>query len=140
MPPMSAPLSTAAPGAQRRWWSAARQVVELHTDAAMNKGDWLAGLAGVLGILGLSSGYWWADAVDAGLIAFEIMKDGAGNLRNSVAQLMNNRPTDVESRAPDPVPERMQEALERLAWVAKARVRLHEDGNVLTGEAFVVPR
>src|SRR5215211_7163698 len=31
----------------------------LHTDANINKGDWLAGIAGVFGILGIAYGYWW---------------------------------------------------------------------------------
>jgi cation diffusion facilitator family transporter len=112
----------------------------LSTDANINKGDWLSGLAGVLGILGIAYGYWWADSVAAGIISFEIIKDGVGDLRNSVAQLMNKRPSDVESKEPDPVPDKVQEELERLDWVEKARVRLREDGDVLTGEAFVVPR
>ena len=112
----------------------------LSTDANINKGDWLSGLAGVLGILGIAYGYWWADSVAAGVISFEIIKDGVGDLRNSVAQLMNKRPSDVESKEPDPVPDKVREELERLDWVEKARVRLREDGDVLTGEAFVVPR
>jgi divalent metal cation (Fe/Co/Zn/Cd) transporter len=111
----------------------------LQTDATINKGDWLTGIAGVLGILGIGLGYWWADAVAAGIISFEIVKDGVFNLRNSVAQLMNKRPSDVESREKDPVPDKVQQELERLDWVAQARVRLREDGDTLTGEAFVVP-
>lgn len=112
----------------------------LQTDANINKGDWLSGLAGVLGITGIAFGYWWADSVAAGLVSFEILKDGYGDLRNSVAQLMNKRPSDVESKEKDPVPDKVQWELERLDWVEKARVRLREDGDVLTGEAFVVPR
>jgi cation diffusion facilitator family transporter len=112
----------------------------LQTDANINKGDWLSGLAGVLGILGIAYGYWWADSVAAGLISFEIIRDGVGDLKNSVAQLMNKRPSDVESRENDPTPDKVQQELERLDWVLKARVRLREDGDVLTGEAFVVPR
>jgi hypothetical protein len=42
----------------------------LQTDANMNKGDWLAGLAGVVGITGVAFGYWWADAE-----AFIVPKD-----------------------------------------------------------------
>jgi cation diffusion facilitator family transporter len=111
----------------------------LQTDANMNEGDWLTGVAGVLGLLGIALGYWWADAVAAGVISFEIVKDGAYNMSSSVAQLMNHRPTDVESRKKDPVPDKVQQELERLGWVREARVRLREDGDVLTGEAFVVP-
>jgi cation diffusion facilitator family transporter len=112
----------------------------LQTDANMNKGDWLAGLAGVLGITGVAYGYWWADAVAAIIISIEILRDGFSDVRNSVAQLMNKRPTDVEGKEPDPVPDRVQHELERLEWVQQARVRLREDGDVLTGEAFVVPK
>lgn len=111
----------------------------LMTDANINKGDWLSGLAGVLGILGIAYGYWWADSMAAGIISFEIISDGVSDLRNCVAQLMNKRPTNVESKENDPVPDKVQQELERLDWVTKARVRLREDGDVLTGEAFVVP-
>jgi divalent metal cation (Fe/Co/Zn/Cd) transporter len=112
----------------------------LYTDANVNRGDWLAGLAGVLGILGISLGYWWADSVAAGLISLEIIRDGYGDLRNCIAQLMNRRPTDIEGNVNDRVPDDLQRELEKLDWVEKARVRLREDGDVLTGEAFVVPR
>jgi cation diffusion facilitator family transporter len=112
----------------------------LQTDANMNKGDWLAGLAGVLGITGVAYGYWWADAVAAIIISVEILRDGFSDLRNSVAQLMNKRPSDVEGKEDDPVPDKVQHELERLEWVQQARVRLREDGDVLTGEAFVVPK
>jgi cation diffusion facilitator family transporter len=112
----------------------------LQTDAEINKADWQVGVAGVLGILGLGLGWWWADAVAAGIISLDIVKDGIKTLRNSVAQLMNKRPSDVESREQDPVPDHVQAELEKLDWVTKARVRLREDGDTLTGEAFVVPR
>jgi len=111
----------------------------LQTDANMNKGDWLAGLAGVLGITGVAYGYWWADAVAAIIISVEILRDGFSDLRNSVAQLMNKRPTDIDGK-PDTVPEKVEHELERLDWIQRARVRLREDGDVLTGEAFIVPR
>src|SRR5215216_5068304 len=111
----------------------------LQTDANMNKGDWLAGLAGVLGITGVAYGYWWADAVAAIIISVEILRDGFFDLRNSVAQLMNKRPSDIDGK-PDPTPGKVQHELEQLDWVKQARVRLREDGDVLTGEAFVVPR
>jgi cation diffusion facilitator family transporter len=112
----------------------------IQTDANINRGDWLAGLAGVLGILGIAYGFWWADSVAAGIISVEILRDGFSDLRNSVAQLMNHRPTDIEGTKPDPVPDKIRQQLERLDWVRAARVRLREDGEVLTGEAFVVPR
>ena len=112
----------------------------LHASATINKGDWLAGLAGILGIFGIAYGYWWADSAAAAFISLEIVRDGYSNLRNSVAQLMNKRPTDVESKEDDPVVGEAEKALARLEWVRAARVRLREDGDTLTGEAFVVPR
>ncbi|HEY0378026.1 MAG TPA: cation transporter [Pyrinomonadaceae bacterium] len=111
----------------------------LQTSATINKGDWLAGLAGIAGIVGIAYGYWWADSVAAGFISFEIVKDGFSSLGNSVAQLMNKRPSDVESKEKDPTVDKVRQELERLDWVSEARVRLREDGDVLTGEAFIVP-
>jgi divalent metal cation (Fe/Co/Zn/Cd) transporter len=111
----------------------------LHVSAELNKGDWLSGIAGAVGILGIAYGFWWTDSAAAAFISIEIVKDGYVNLRNSIAQLMNKRPSDIESQKEDPVIDRLQEAPERLNWVAHARVRLREDGDVLTGEVFIEP-
>jgi cation diffusion facilitator family transporter len=112
----------------------------LQTDATIDKGDWLAGIAGVLGILGIAYGYWWADGLAGGIISFEIVKDGFGSLRNSVEQLMNMRPTDVENKEKDPVYDRVREEINKLDWVKQSQIRLREDGDVISGEALVVPR
>jgi cation diffusion facilitator family transporter len=112
----------------------------LQTQVEIAKGDWLSGLAGVLGLLGIAYGFWWADAVAAGVISFEIVKDGVSSLRNSVAQLMNKRPSDVVTNEPDPIVDKVREGLRAVDWVKEVRVRLREDGDVLTGEAFVVPK
>lgn len=112
----------------------------LHVSAELNKGDWLSGIAGVIGIVGIAYGLWWTDSAAAAFISLEILKDGYVNLRNSVAQLMNKRPSDIDSQAEDPAIDNVQNALERLDWVRKARVRLREDGDVLTGEAFIEAR
>ncbi len=112
----------------------------LHTDADLNKGDWLTGAAGVIGIVGVGFGFWWADAVAAMIISIEILKDGVENLRNSVAQLMNKRPTKVDSKTKDPVLDRVEDELRKLGWIKDLRVRLREDGDVVSGEVFVVPR
>jgi cation diffusion facilitator family transporter len=112
----------------------------LQTDADLNKGDWLTGLAGVLGIVAIGFGYWWADSLAASIISIEILKDGVTNLRNSVGQLMNKRPSDVASKEKDPVLDKVEDALTQLDWVRDVRVRLREDSDVLTGEVFIVPR
>jgi cation diffusion facilitator family transporter len=112
----------------------------LHADAAMNKADWMTALAGILGILGIAVGWWWADPVAAGLISFAILKDGVDNLRNVIGDLMDRRPVTVDHADPDDVEERVVEALERLPWVAGAEVRLREEGELLDGELFLVVR
>lgn len=103
------------------------------------RGIFVPGIAGILGITGVAFGYWWADAVAAIIISAEILRDGFSDLKHSVAQLMNKRPSDVEGN-PDPTPDKVQHELERLDWIEQARVRLREDGDVLTGEAFIVPK
>lgn len=112
----------------------------LHVSAAIDKGDWLSGLAGAAGMLGIAFGLWWADSAAAAFISIEIVRDGYQNLRNATAQLMDKRPTDIETAEKDPAIDRLQEEIARLDWVADARVRLREEGDILTGEAFVVPR
>jgi cation diffusion facilitator family transporter len=112
----------------------------LHVSATLNKGDWLSGIAGAAGLIGIAFGWWWADAAAGAFISIEIIKDGYENLRNSTAQLINKRPSDIESKRKDPVIDKLQERLEGLEWVAQARVRLREDGDVLTGEVFIEPR
>jgi cation diffusion facilitator family transporter len=109
----------------------------LYTDASLNRGDWLTGIAGVAGLLGIAVGWWWADAVAALLISIEIVRDGIGNLKNSVAELMHRRPSTVEEKEQDPVLEQVEHALRALPWVEEVRVRLREDGDALTGELFV---
>ena len=94
----------------------------LQTDADMNKGDWLTGIAGILGILGIAYGFWWADSIAAGIISIEIIKDGYENLTNSVSQLMNKRPSNVESKENDPINDKVQKEIEKFDWVKQSRV------------------
>ena len=112
----------------------------LHADAAMNRADWLTGLAAAVGIVGIGVGWWWADSTAAALISLDILRDGWKNLSQSVRDLMDERPTRVGSRDPDPLTERVSAMLRNMDWVADADLRLREEGHVLTGEAFVVPR
>lgn len=111
----------------------------LHTDAEMNKADWATALAGVLGILGIGMGWWWADSVAAGLIALDITKDGVVNLRRAVTDLMDQRPTTVENASPNEVVECTYRRLRQLSWVEDAAVRMREEGHVFSGEVFLVP-
>ena len=110
----------------------------LHADAKMNKADWLTASAALVGVVGISLGYWWADAVAAGFISFEIMRDGYTNLREVVTNLMDEAPKTVERSEIDPLPGRVEGRLKQFPWILDAEVRMREEGHVYFGEAFVV--
>jgi cation diffusion facilitator family transporter len=111
----------------------------LFADAEMNKADWMTGMAGILGVLGIAIGWWWADAAAAIVISASILHDGLGNLRAVVGDLMDRAPTSVDHRRIDPQASRLETELRALPWVADAMVRLREEGHVFFGEAVVVP-
>ena len=81
------------------------------------------------------------DAAAAALISLSILNDGWRNLRQGIGDLMDEAPLVLgETHALEDLPTRLREAAERLEWVESAGVRLREQGHVLTGEVFVVPR
>jgi cation diffusion facilitator family transporter len=111
----------------------------LYADAEMNRADWMTGLAAMAGVVGIGLGLWWADAVAASVISFDIVRDGLGNLRVAVADLMDKEPTVVDNSEADPLPHQLETELRAMGWVKDAEVRLREEGHVFFGEAFVVP-
>jgi cation diffusion facilitator family transporter len=111
----------------------------LYADASMNKADWLTAAAGILGVLGIGLGFWWADGVAAGLISLNIVKDGAGHVRHSFGGLMDRRPERIDSDEPDPLIGDLEACLRSLPWVRQADLRLREEGQLVVGEAFVIP-
>lgn len=111
----------------------------LFADAKMMKADWGTAAAGILGILGIGIGLWWADAVAALVIAADITHDGWANSRIAARDLMDGRPLLVDASAADPLPARVHTELTKLPWVDEAFVRLRNEGHVFFGEALVVP-
>ncbi|MGH2683898.1 MAG: hypothetical protein ACRDJP_00335, partial [Actinomycetota bacterium] len=111
----------------------------LFASAEMMRADWLTAAAATLGIIGIGLGLWWADALAATFISFEIVRDGSTNLRQVIADLMDHVPTTVDHTATDPLPARVEAELEKLPWVREARARLREEGHVYFGEVYVVP-
>jgi cation diffusion facilitator family transporter len=111
----------------------------LDADADMNKADWMSEGAAIVGVLLVGMGKWWGDAVAASFISVNIIRDGFRNLREVLADLMDETPTKLGGTDPEPLPRKIAKAAEELAWVDKASVRLREQGHVLNGEVFVVP-
>ncbi|WP_426753963.1 cation diffusion facilitator family transporter [Myxococcus sp. Y35] len=112
----------------------------LHADALMNKADWLTAVAAMLGVVGIGMGWWWADAVAAGVIALDISWDGQRHLRTSLGDLMDRTPRTLDSKHAEPLPRRIHEALSGLEWVEAVHVRVREDGHVFCADVRVVPR
>lgn len=101
----------------------------LHTDALMQKADWMTGLAGIVGVMGVGLGYWWADAAAAGFISFEILRDGIKNLRTATAELIDGMPRELES---DDIAEdalKLEQAL--LRQYPGANIRMRESGRYI---------
>jgi cation diffusion facilitator family transporter len=111
----------------------------LYADAKMNRADWLTAASAIVGVIGIGAGIWWADALAAIVIGLDVTRDGAGNVRRAVADLMDQRPTTVDSEQPLPVLDELRRYVDAQPWVAQSDVRLREEGHVLTGEVYVVP-
>ncbi|MDQ3494883.1 MAG: cation transporter, partial [Pseudomonadota bacterium] len=112
----------------------------LQTDADMNKADWMTGLTGVAGIVGIGFGLWWADAAAALLISASVLKDGLGNLKSAIRDLHDARPETTDRKQGDPLVGRVHTAVSALDWVEDCSVRLHEEGPRLCGLVIVSPR
>lgn len=115
------------------------QLKPLHTDADMNKADWMTGLAGVAGILGIGMGWWWADAAAALVISGSVLHDGVRNLKGAMRDLHDARPEKLERDDPDPQAEAVRDAVQALDGVQACAVRLHEEGPRLSGVLYVRP-
>jgi len=104
----------------------------LHTDAMMQKADWLTGLAGVAGVVGVGLGFWWADAAAAGAISFSILQDGIRALRTASAELIDGAPRALDSSEIADDVGRLREALVR--QFPGAEVRARETGRFIRAE------
>jgi cation diffusion facilitator family transporter len=112
----------------------------LYADADMNKADWMTAVGGIVGVLGIGLGLWWADAVAALFISGSILHDGVKNLRVAVGALMDARAETYDGQDPHPLVAAIEERLAAQPWVADAGSRVRDQGHVFHVEAFVVPR
>lgn len=104
----------------------------LHTDALMQKADWMTGVAGIAGILGIGLGYWWADALAAGIISFSILHDGINALRIAVAELADGAPRELGSNRLEAEAEALKARL--LDLYPGTEVRLRDSGRYVLAE------
>jgi cation diffusion facilitator family transporter len=112
----------------------------LDADADMNRAGWMSEGAAIVGVILVGFGFWWGDAIAAGFISVNIIRDGIRNLREVLADLMDETPTRLGGVELDDLPQKIKHAAEAMDWVKEAAVRLREQGHVINGEVFVVPR
>jgi cation diffusion facilitator family transporter len=111
----------------------------LYADADMNKADWMTAVGGIVGVLGIGLGLWWADAVAALFISGSILYDGVTNMRVAVSALMDARAETYDGHDPHPLVGRIDARLGEVPWVETARSRVRDQGHVFHVESFVVP-
>jgi divalent metal cation (Fe/Co/Zn/Cd) transporter len=101
----------------------------LHTDAEMQKADWMTGIAAIGGIVGIGFGFWWADAAAAGFISLGIIHDGMKELRSATAELVDGAPRKLEEDVVAPEAEALRRVLEQR--FGGSVVRLRESGRLI---------
>ena len=112
----------------------------LYTDADTQSADKRTAITGIIGVLLIGFGIWWADAVVAIIISTTVVKEGAGNTKDAILDLMDRHPMKVDRHKEDDLVEKINEIALSTSWVKEARVRAREEGQVYFGEVFVVPR
>jgi cation diffusion facilitator family transporter len=112
----------------------------LFADAKMNRADWMTAAAAMAGVAGIGLGLWWADAIAAIFIGADIIWDGQRYLRESVSDLMDESPKTYDESEPHPLIGRVKREVVACDWVAEGAVRLREQGHVLGGDVWVVPK
>jgi cation diffusion facilitator family transporter len=110
----------------------------LFADSKMNQADWMTAAAAIVGVVGIGLGIWFADAVAAIVIALDIVWDGQRYLRESVSDLMDERPQTYDEKKPHPLIEEVEDCVRSQDWIEDAAVRLREQGHVLAGDIWVV--
>lgn len=108
----------------------------LHTDALMNKANWLTGAAGIAGVIGLGLGWWWADSAAAAAISISIISDGIGALRSATAELIDGAPRSLEKDVLAADARALKSELAKR--YPGATIRLRETGRVIRAEVHGV--
>jgi len=105
----------------------------IHTDALMNKANWQTGVAGILGILGIGLGFWWADAAAAAIISASIIWDGWNSMKIAAGELIDGVPRELGDEKLSPEAEALAKNLHHQFPDAK-RILLRETGRFIRAE------
>lgn len=111
----------------------------LYADASMGRVNWLAGSAAIIGVLGIGCGVWWLDFAAALVIGLDITWHGVRHLYTAVCDLIDEVPRRIGSSELDPLGARIRDYLDERDWIRDVRVRLREEGRLLTGIALICP-
>ncbi|MTI23570.1 cation transporter, partial [Fulvivirga kasyanovii] len=112
----------------------------LYVDAKMQRADWMASAAGIIGIIGIRLGIWWADPVVAIFIAASIVKDGLYQVKASMFDLMEEIPKTMDDRSPHPLLIELTKIFLNEDWVSDVHIRMREHGLVFFGDVFIIPK
>lgn len=104
----------------------------LFTDAQTQKADWQTALAGIVGVIGIGLGFWWADAVAALFISLSILKDGWDNIKKSTAELADGAPRELDSQSIDEDAEDVAKKLKKA--FPHSDIRIRESGRYMLAE------
>ncbi len=109
----------------------------LYTDSKMNKASWMSGFSSIVGIIGIGFGFWWADATVAIIISLSILKDGYLNLKQSILDLINEIPKNLDETKTDPLIAEVKQLIKEEQWIKSFKLRFRDEGHVFFGEIFV---
>lgn len=105
----------------------------LFTDAKTQKADWQTALAGVVGVIGIGFGLWWADSAAALFISLSILRDGWSALKKSTAELADGAPRELDSPEID---SEAEEVMEKLSHAfPRSHIRVRESGRYMIAQA-----
>jgi len=113
----------------------------LLADSKMNKASWTSGFASILGIIGISLGFWWADALVGIIISIDIIKDGYTHLKQATLDIIDEVPKSLENnKKNDPLILEVKEIVKKEKWVESSKLRFRDDCHVFFGEIFIIPK
>ena len=109
----------------------------LYADASMGKVNALAAATALVGVVGIGIGAPALDIAATLVIGAGIFTQGTVHLYTAVCDLMDEMPRTLGTNRLDPLAENIRRRLTEAPGVATARVRLREEGRMLTGIGLV---